>query len=71
MGDFRHKKQKIIGLTFMVCAIILFADKAVDLGAEAVPVLGEIMLGVVFFTVGYAFLVHPMRKNKDDENGNE
>ena len=71
MRDFLKKHQKLIGLVFMVGAVALFADKAIDLGADAVPVLGEIMLGVVLFTVGYAFLVHPMRKGKDDESGNE
>lgn len=71
MRAFLKKHQRKIGLLFMLGAILLFADKAIDLGAEAVPVLGEIMLGVVLFTVGYAFLLHPMRKGKDDESGNE
>ncbi len=69
MREFIRDNQRIIGAIFIAVAILLIADKAIDLGADAVPLLGEVMLGVVLFTVGYAFLVHPMRKNKDDGKG--
>lgn len=64
MRAFLTKHQKTIGLLFIAIALVLFADKAIDLGAEAMPLLGEIMLAVVFFTVGYVFVVQPMGKGK-------
>lgn len=67
MRAFLTKHQRTIGLLFMVAALVLFADKAIDLGAEAMPLLGEIMLAVVFFTVGYVFVVQPMGKDTTDE----
>lgn len=72
MRAFIRKHQRTIGLLFIGVAVVLFADKAIDLGAEAAPMLAEIMLGVVLFAVGYAFVVHPMRRlssedTKDDE----
>lgn len=66
MRAFLTKHQKTIGLLFIAVAIVLFVDKAVDLGSEAVAMLGEIMLAVVFFTVGYVFVVQPMGKGKPD-----
>ena len=66
MRAFLRKHQKTIGLLFIAVAIVLFIDKAVDLGSEAVSMLGEIMLAVVFFTVGYVFVVQPMGKGKPD-----
>lgn len=56
------KYQRIIGIVFIAVALVLFADKAIDLGAEAVPLLAEIMVGVILFAVGYAFVVHPSRR---------
>ncbi|MBO6503183.1 MAG: hypothetical protein JJ850_15760 [Kordiimonadaceae bacterium] len=66
MRAFLRKHQKTIGLLFIAVAVVLFIDKAVDLGSEAVSMLGEIMLAVVFFTVGYVFVVQPMGKGKSD-----
>lgn len=72
MRAFIRKNQRTIGLIFLAIAFVLFLDKAIDLGAEAVPMLGEIMLGVIFFAVGYAFVVHPMRsKASDNESGQD
>lgn len=66
MRSFLTKHQKKIGLLFIAVAIILFVDKALDLGSEAVAMLGEVMLAVVFFTVGYVFVVQPMGSEKSD-----
>lgn len=66
MRDFIKKNQLVIGCVFIVAAFVLFARKAIDLGADAVPLLGEIMIGVVLFTVGYAFVMHT-RKRENSE----
>ncbi len=66
MLDFIRKYQRVIGCVFIVAAVVLFARKAIDLGADAVPLLGEIMIGVVLFTVGYAFVMHT-RKRENTE----
>lgn len=58
MRDFIRKHQRTIGIIFIGIAFVLFADKAIDLGADAVPLLGEIMVGVILFAVGYAFVFH-------------
>jgi len=68
MRDFIRNNQKTIGTIFIVAAILLFADKAIDLGAEAVPLLGEIMIGVVLFAVGYVFVVQSVGHKKPDSN---
>ena len=67
MRDFIRNYQKIIGLVFIAVAIALFADKAVDLGAEAVPLLGEVMIGIVLFAVGYVFVVQSAGRKKPDD----
>ena len=66
MRSFLTKHQKKIGLLFIAVAVVLFVDKALDLGSEAVAMLGEVMLAVVFFTVGYVFVVQPMGSEKPD-----
>ena len=69
MLDVLKKYQRVIGCVFIVAAIVLFARKAIDLGADAVPMLGEIMIGVVLFTVGYAFVMHTrMRDNSEADD---
>jgi len=69
MRDFIRNNQKTIGTIFIVAAILLFADKAIDLGAEAVPLLGEIMIGIVLFAVGYVFVVQSAdRKTSDSDD---
>ncbi len=69
MGEFLSKHQRSIGILFIGVAIVIFADKALDLGYEAMPLLGQIMIAVILFTIGYAFVVHPGRvqKRKDTE----
>lgn len=66
MLDFIKKNQRLIGALFIAVAFILFTDKAMDLGAEAVPMLGEIMLGIILFAVGYAFVVHAGQRKKPE-----
>jgi uncharacterized membrane protein len=68
MLDFIRNYQKIIGLIFIAAAIFLFADKAVDLGAEAVPLLGEVMIGIVLFAVGYVFVVQSAGRKETDKD---
>lgn len=70
MRDFIRKNHKAIGIVFIVAAFLLFADKAIDLGPEAVPLLGEIMIGVVLFTVGYAFVMHTRKHEKTEAEEN-
>jgi len=70
MLDFMKKYQRVIGCVFIVAAVVLFARKAIDLGAEAVPMLGEFMIGVVLFTVGYAFVMHTRKREKSDTDDN-
>ncbi len=67
MRAFIRKHQRTIGLLLIAGAVVLFADKAIDLGAEAAPMLAEIMIGVVLFAVGYAFVVHPGRRSRNDK----
>jgi len=66
MRDFIRNYQKIIGFVFIAVAIFLFADKALDLGAEAVPLLGEVMIGIVLFAVGYVFVVQSAGRKKPE-----
>ncbi len=68
MRDFIRNNQKTIGTIFIVAAILLFADKAIDLGAEAVPMLGEVMVGIVLFAVGYVFVVQSAGRKKSDKD---
>lgn len=68
MRDFIRKYQKVIGLLFIAGAVVLFADKAIDLGAEAVPMLGEIMIGIVLFAVGYVFVVQSAGRKKPENS---
>lgn len=68
MLEFIRNYQKIIGLVFIAVAIFLFADKAVDLGAEAVPLLGEVMIGIVLFAVGYVFVVQSVGRKETDKD---
>ncbi len=73
MRDFIRNNQKVIGTIFIIAAILLFADKAIDLGAEAVPMLGEFMIGIVLFAVGYVFVVQSAGRKQvaqDDKDSN-
>lgn len=67
MRDFIRKYQKIIGLIFITVAVFIFADKAIDLGAEAMPLLGEVMVGIILFAVGYVFVVQSSGRKKTDD----
>lgn len=66
MLDLIREYQRVIGCVFIVVAVVLFARKAIDLGADAVPLLGEIMIGVVLFTVGYAFVMHTRKRESSE-----
>lgn len=76
MVEIIKKYQRVIGIVFIAISVVLFADLASDLGYEVVHFLGEIMLGVILFAVGYAFVFHgrrgasrPAEKPIEDEPG--